>query len=299
MSELRRIVVGHNFFPDGERALRSAIAFAQRAGATLYILHVVEPYPLYQKMRFPTVPASATLEEVAQKMRTQLQDFAASPACAGLQVETDVRIGKPFVELISVCRQWKGELIVVGVSERGEERFLGSTGERVLRKAPVPVLIAKRDLPVGPKTILIPTDFSPCSKQAAQEALALVRGFGGQAIFLHALDIHYVYPTAYGAEAVILPPVTAEDLEPDWQEFLQDLPLSSGVAWEKQTREGRAAQTIADTAVEVGADLLVVGTHGRTGLAHMLLGSVAEKVVRLTSCSVLAVRPEAFRFELP
>src|SRR5207249_10333516 len=132
-----------------------------------------------------------------------------------------------------------------------------STGERVLRKAPVPVLIAKRAFPVGPKTILIPTDFSSCAKQAAEEALALVRGFGGRAVFLHVLDILYIYPAAYGAEAVVLPPVSPEDLEPDWQEFLQGLPLA-GLSWEKQTREGWAAQTIAEAATEMGADLIVM-----------------------------------------
>jgi len=299
MSQLRRIVVGYNFSPDGELALRSAFALAERSQATLYLLHVVEPYPIYVKMRFPTAPAAALLEEVVLKTRAQLKDLAESPQFSRVRIETDACIGKPFVELISTCRSWQGDLIVVGATARGEERFLGSTGERVLRKAPVPVLVAKRALSVGPKTILVPTDFSACSKQAAEEALALVHGFGGRVVFLHVLDIRYIYPAAYGAETVLLPPVTPEDLEPDWQEFFHDLPLGGGLLWEKQTREGRAAQTIAEAATEIGADLVVIGTHGRSGLAHMLLGSVAEQVLRTTSCSVLAVRPNAFRFELP
>jgi nucleotide-binding universal stress UspA family protein len=298
VSQLRRIVVGYNFFPDGEVALRSAAVLAERSNAALYILHVVEPYPLYQKMRFPNVPAEAMLEEVTLKARTQLTNLALNPPLSRLRVETDAHIGKPFVELIKVCRNWNGDLIVVGVSSRGEGRFLGNTGERVLRKAPVPVLIAKQDLPVHPRTILIPIDFSPCSRQAAEEGLILARGFGSRAVFLHVLDIRYIYPAAYGTQPVLLPPVTPEDLEPDWQEFLRALPLD-GITWEKQTREGPAAQTITDAAAEIGAELMVIGTHGRTGVAHMLLGSVAEAVVRRTACSVLTVRPSAFRFELP
>src|SRR5205809_6440114 len=140
MSQLRRIVVRHNFFPDGELALRAATTLAERADAALYILHVVEPYPIYQKLRFPTVPAEALLEEVVLKMRSQLKELAESPELSRLRVETDARIGKPFVELITTCRSWRGDLIVVGASTRGDGRFLGSTGERVLRKAPVPVL---------------------------------------------------------------------------------------------------------------------------------------------------------------
>ncbi len=297
MSQLRRIVVGHNLFPTGELVWRSAVALAEWSGAALYLLHVVEPYPIYQKMRFPTLPAEALLEEVVLKTRSQLKELADSPDLSYLRVVTDVHIGKPFVELIKVSRRWHGDLIVVGATAPGEERFLGSTSERILRKAFVPVLIAKQALTAGLKTILIPTDFSPCSKQAAEEALALVRGFGGRAIFLHVLDVRYL--SAYGAETVLLPPVTPEDLEPDWQEFLHDLPLGGGLAWEKQTREGRAAQTITAVAAEIQADLVVIGTHGRTGVAHMLLGSVAEKVVRTTTCSVLTIRPDAFRFELP
>ncbi|MBI3796318.1 MAG: universal stress protein [Deltaproteobacteria bacterium] len=299
MSRLRRIVVGYTFAADGELALHSALTLAERSHAALYLLHVVEPYPVYIKMRFPSVPAAALLEEVVLKTRAQLKELAERVQPAEVQVETDVRIGKPFVELISTCRTWQGDLVVVGTTQQGEERFLGSTGERVLRKAPVPVLVAKRELPVGPKTILVPTDFSLGAQPAAAEALALVRGFGGRIVFLHVLDIHYIYPAGYGAETVLLPPLTPEDLEPDWQEFLHELPLGSDVLWEKQTREGHAAQTIADTADEIGADLVVIGTHGRSGLAHMLLGSVAEQVLRSTTCSVLTVRPDAFRFELP
>jgi nucleotide-binding universal stress UspA family protein len=299
MSQLRRIVVGYTPTPDGELALHSALALAEQSQALLYILHVIEPYPVYVKMRFPTVPAQTLLEEVALKMRMQLTERTQQQDFSKVKAEVDVHVGKPFVELISVCKEWKGDVIVVGASARGEARFLGSTGERVLRKAPVPVLIAKRSLPIGPKTVLIPTDFSTCSKQAAREALALVRGFGGRVVFLHVLDIQYIYPTAYGTEAVLIPPVKPEELEPDWQEFLQDLPLGGGLLWEKQTREGRAAQTVADAAVEVSADLIVIGTHGRTGIAHMLLGSVAEQVLRTAPCSVLTIRPDAFRFELP
>jgi len=299
MTKLKRIVVGHSFFPDGDCAFRSAVTLAQPAKADLYLLHVVEPYPLYQKMRFPSVPAHATLEEVVLKMRAQLNDLATRPELSGLHVDTEAHIGKPFVELIRATRSWNANLVVVGVSSRGDGRFLGSTGERVLRKSPVPVLIAKQELTSGPKTVLVPIDFSDCAKKAAEEAIALVRGFGGRAIFLHVLDLtEYIYPAAYGAAPIIIPPLTPDDLEPDWQQFLAALPLT-GINWEKQTREGRAASRIVEAAHECSVDLVVMGTHGRTGLAHVLLGSVTEAVLRLTDCSVLTVRPDAFSFELP
>jgi nucleotide-binding universal stress UspA family protein len=298
MSKLRRIVVGYNFFPDGDLALHSARILSERAEAMLYLLHVVEPSPLFEQQAFLTPSSQAVLEEVLLNVRTQLKELADSAEFAGLRVVTDVHTGKPFVELIKVCRQWPGDLIVVGVSGRHAGWFLGSTAERVLRKAPVPVLIAKRLLRSGPKTVLVPTDFSACARQAAEEAVALVRAFGGRLVFLHVLERHAVYPPAYGV-APVLSPFSPELVEPEWQAFLHELPIDGDYTWEKQTREGHAVPTITAVAQEIGADLVVMGTHGRTGLAHMLLGSVTEKVVRSSECSVLTVRPSAHRFELP
>lgn len=298
MSKLRRIVVGYNFFPDGDLALQSSRILAERSDATLYLLHVVEPAPLTEQSSFPNFSSQAVVEEVVLNVSAQLKDLAATPEFSPLRVETDVRTGKPFAELIAACRRWRGDLIVVGVSERHEGWFLGSTAERVLRKSPEPVLVAKQLFTSGPKTILVPTDFSSNAKQAAEEALTLTRAFGGRVVFLHVMERRTLFPPAYGLTPV-LSPVSPEMLEADWEGFLHELPLGGGLAWEKQTREGDAARTITDVAKETGAELVVMGTHGRTGLKHMLLGSVTEKVVRLSECSVLTVRQEAHRFELP
>ena len=299
MTQLRRIIVGHNFYPDGELAVRSAAALAERSGAEILLTHIVEPFPFSLRMGFPTVAAPKLLEEAVLHTHDQLTELAARPEYASIRMEVDTHQGKPFVELIATCRHWHADLIVVGAPTHDLDHFLGSTTERVVRKASTPVLVAKQLLTTEPKTILVPTDFSPASKPAAEEALTLVQGFGGRVIFLHVLDMSYVYPLGFGGEAFVPPPLTVQDFEPDWQDFLRDLPLGGGLDWEKQTREGHAAQTITEVAAEVEADLVVIGTHGRTGLAHILLGSVAERVVRTTTCSVLTVRPDGFRFELP
>jgi nucleotide-binding universal stress UspA family protein len=71
------------------------------------------------------------------------------------------------------------------------------------------------------------------------------------------------------------------------------------IAWENRTEEGRPADQILERAETIKADMIIMGTHGRSGLAHMLLGSVTEEVARAASCPVLTIRPEAFQFELP
>ncbi|HXV84913.1 MAG TPA: universal stress protein [Candidatus Binatia bacterium] len=89
-----------------------------------------------------------------------------------------------------------------------------------------------------------------------------------------------------------------EEIEPDWEAFLSGLPLDK-VEWEKSAEEGQAAAAIVHQAKHVQADMIVMGTHGRSALRHTLLGSVAEKVGRTAPCPVLTIRPEAFQFELP
>ena len=76
MSKLRHIVVGYNFFPDGDVALHSARILAERSDAALSLLHVVEPAPLTEQTFFPSLSAQAVVEEIVLKVRAQLKDLA-------------------------------------------------------------------------------------------------------------------------------------------------------------------------------------------------------------------------------
>jgi nucleotide-binding universal stress UspA family protein len=300
MRQLKRIIVGHDLGVGGDVALGSALALANRCGAALRLVHVVEPLDAYQRISHPLTSPYA-LEEIAQKTGARLQALVASPELARLQVEYEVRRGKPFVELIIAGRAWLTDLIVVGGASRTEEPFLGSTSERILRKALVPVMVAKKPLSSEAKTFLVPTDFSSCAGKAAEEGLMLAKSFSGRVVFFHVLDLYPSYTIAYAHElgvSVPMPPPSPEEIEPEWEAFLSGLPLEK-VDWEKCTEEGPAATAIVRQAEQGQADLIVMGTHGRSGLPHMLLGSVAEKVVRTASCPVLTIRPEAFQFELP
>ena len=158
MSQLKRIIVGYDLGAGGETALKSAVVLANRCGAALRLVHVVEPLDSYQRISHP-LTSPYTLEEIAQKTGVKLQALVARPELARLQVEYEVRKGKPFVELIIASRAWLADLIVVGGSSLTEEPFLGSTNERILRKALVPVMVAKKPLSVEAKTFLVPTDF--------------------------------------------------------------------------------------------------------------------------------------------
>ncbi len=300
MQQLHRILVGHDFSTGGEIAVQSAAAFAARYGAALRLVHVVEQPHLYQRLSHP-LTAPYTPEDLAQQAGTALEAIIARSSLEHLQVEYEVHTGKPFVELIVARRAWNADLIVVGGNAKGEERGLGRTSDRVVRKAMVPVLIAKVPFTAEAKTLLVPTDFSTGARKAAEEALTLAASFGARVLFLHAIDVSHLYAATTGADMPAMPPpvVTAEDLEAEWQTFLSDMPLLEQVPWERRTVTGLAASAIVQQAGEKQADIIVMGTHGRTGLAHMLLGGVTEEVVRTAPCPVLTIRPDAFQFELP
>ena len=300
MSQLKRIIVGHDLRAGGDTALKSAAVLANRCGAALRLVHVVEPQHSYQRIAHPLTSPN-TIEDISQRAGAKLQAVATGSELAHLQVEYEVRRGKPFVELIIARRAWQADLIVVGGAHEQGAHVLGSTSERVVRKAMVPVMVAKKVLSAGAKTLLVPTDFSECAKKAAEEALMLAESFSGRVIFLHVVDLYPLYASSYADEMEVfvpLAPPSPEELESEWQAFLSGLSLAK-VDWEKHTEEGQAAIAVVRQADQKQADMIVMGTHGRTGLEYMLMGSVAEKVVRTASCPVLTIRPEAFKFEIP
>lgn len=301
MRVLQRIIVGHDLQRGGALATRSAVALAQPANAQVKLVNVVEPYPFYQRLAHPLTSPYST-EELVQRAGEALQKIIEEMKPVMPRMEYEVRTGKPFVELIMARRAWQADLLVVGKQIEGQDRFLGSTGERVVRKALAPVLIAKRELDERPKIIVMPTDFSTAAKKAAEEAIALVQHFGGRIVFVHVLELPAASTLGYGPAMGALPPmpfISPQELEPEWQAFLDDLPDLTRVDQEHHTIEGQAISVIVETAQQHAADIIVMGTHGRTGLGHMLLGSVAEGVVRQAACSVLTIRPEALQFSLP
>jgi nucleotide-binding universal stress UspA family protein len=136
------------------------------------------------------------------------------------------------------------------------------------------------------KKILYATDFSSHSNQAYFHAVALAEGHGADLIILHVYS-----PTAADLEGMV-PDSRSEDLDVSyWRQQLEQIhPVNSGIRVHHVLLEGSPADEIVRYATEQGIDLIVMGTHGRTGLERLLMGSVAEKVVRGAPCSVLVAK---------
>jgi nucleotide-binding universal stress UspA family protein len=135
-------------------------------------------------------------------------------------------------------------------------------------------------------TILHPTDFSDRSGYAFRVACSLTRDYGARLVALHVVTSPLTI--VYGEGAVPLDP---ETFRAEAKVKLDSLePPAPGMALERRLTEGDPAAEILRQAREIDADLIVMGTHGRTGLARLLMGSVAEQVVRQAPCPVLTVR---------
>ena len=151
------------------------------------------------------------------------------------------------------------------------------------------------------KTILVPTDFSDASGAALDYARALAGAFGSALHLLHVVQDPYVQPWAAEAFGVSLAGVL-ERWEQDAHAQLEQLvPEAERRAHPVQctTRVGHPFVEILDYAQAHQVDLIVMGTHGRGPVAHVLLGSVTERVVRKAPCPVLTVRPrESSKFKV-
>ena len=141
--------------------------------------------------------------------------------------------------------------------------------------------------------ILVPIDFSPDSLHALTYARDLAQRVGARLVILHVVDQTYL---AGSRELYFANPEFAKILDEQWRIANTQLDRVGADVQKQRLRcrtlvkRGAPAQVIVGAAKDAGTDLIVMGTHGRTGLAHMVIGSVAERVVRTAHCPVLTVR---------
>jgi nucleotide-binding universal stress UspA family protein len=276
------------------RVFELACALARDHGARLIVLHVQLP-PLGTAEVIERRDPQVYYAGVWQALR-QLQ-----PPAANILVEHELAVGHPASEILRVARETQAGLIVMGTHGRsGLGRLvMGSVAEAVVREASCPVLTVK--FPAGDeverpatsagtlsvRTILHPTDFSAEARGAFDLACALARDYGARLVVVHVKPIPPLLGSEFGA---VFPPEPADVYDSLRQQLSNMRPANAGIPVEHHLLEGDAAGQILHQAADCKCDLIVMGTHGRTGVGRMLLGSVAEAVVRQASCPVLTVK---------
>jgi nucleotide-binding universal stress UspA family protein len=146
------------------------------------------------------------------------------------------------------------------------------------------------------KKILVPIDFSGCSKKALQYAIPFARQFGASLVLLHVVQVNYAVGGEFAAMDYPLAEKELRDFSEKQLAVLAREEIPAGVPAATAVRTGVPVQQIIEAARELEIDVIILSTHGHTGLKHVLLGSTAENVVRRAPCPVLVVHEQEHEF---
>jgi nucleotide-binding universal stress UspA family protein len=294
MSTIPIILHPTDFSEPAGRALNLAGSLAHREGARLLVLHVTNPM---------TDAANLLLDEPSlHRQRQRLEQLQVE--APGVPFEPRLAFGSAAAEILKTAQETGCDLIVMGTRGRkGLGRLLmGSVAEQVVRNAPCPVVTvnspsrepaAEAEVSTGTaapiRTVLHPTDFSgPCA-EAFRVACELS---GDQSARLTV--VHVLVPPPMSPINQPMPPPLPEDPRGKLEELLRLAQASApGLQADYRVENGDAAPRIVGAAQETRCDLIVMGTHGRTGLGRALMGSVAEQVLRTAPCPVVTVKARA------
>jgi nucleotide-binding universal stress UspA family protein len=294
MTEKPRVLAATDLSDSADEAILQAHEFAAATGADLAVCHVI-PGEVYVHPLFPhfgrdeSLRPQAVRDRAAEILAERVRQITGR---AGDSFQTFVEEGSPQAVIVRRAESWGAERIFVGShGATGLSRMhIGSVALNVVRHAHCAVLVARPR--TGSGTILVGTDFSDPALPAVSTATDEARRTGARIILVHCLDPEPAW--AESMEATIV----------GWSEFaeyrkrltadadrrLADALARCGVEGEHRILMEHPRAGLVRFAEETGADLLVIGTTGRTGLSRVLLGSVAESVVRHAHCRVLVVR---------
>lgn len=289
----KRFIVGVDSSTESRRATTEAIELAKLVGAEVTLLHAVS-------VEFGDMDSFA--KEMAQLSREEgdradaaLKELSHQFVKQGAVVSYFTKRGYPDDVLCAAVVEQKAELCVVGShGYTGIERFLlGSVAEKVVRSCPTSVLVSRRSQEVrgGYKRILVATDFTEIAEKALATAMELA-AHGAQVDLVHcwqipAMSASYYTPIAV-QEQFVAPIRLAVREEVDTTGVaLVDKYRRGGVDLRFEGLEGRPVNTLMERLEEQPYDLIALGSHGRRGLRRLILGSVAEKIMRHARCSTL------------
>lgn len=289
-----RVLVAFDFGEASLEALRQGRALAHRVGAALGVVHVLPGVPDLHTL-FPEASLGLVADQRTLAERAREEVEADARRHLSLELSTVfVERGAPYAEIVRRAESWNADYLVVGSHGRSglPRLMLGSVAERVVRHAHCSVLVARPTSRRG--LVLVATDLSAASLPAVEAGAAAATRSGAKLVVMSVLEWRGVELAAwtgmFGALPVIPSEETQEQLRDAARRIIEQAISTAGASGEVLLADGSAPGEIVRASEELGAELLVVGTHGRTGLERLALGSVAERVIRSATCSVLAVR---------
>lgn len=282
-----------------QAALDQAVELAQTSGSKLTLATVLEiSEPALHLIEIDKENLHRTVEDVAAADLAALADKLRSQ---GLKVETVLLIGKGWEQLTRQAIRGGHDLVVVGARKRTAvaRALFGSTCNKLIRTCPVPVWVAKSEAVRELREIMVASDFSEVGQQVTAAGVMMAQFLKAKLFIAHALEFPF---EAYLRTAGVSEPEVAsyrkrlhdEATENMHQQLAQTdyRTLDHGV--KVDVVEGTPDSVIPQFIEDQEIDLLVIGTHGRSGFSGMLLGNTAERVLPYVHCSLLAVKPLDF-----
>lgn len=295
--------------PQSDSAVQRARALALHSGARLTLLGVVRDIPGGAPAVTGTLPPEEFQGQVVADLRAGIATAVADLRGAGIEAESMVVVGRPFVEVIRKVLRDGHDLVIQAAEGRVglRERLFGSLSLHLMRKCPCPVWVVKAGGPQRYARILAAVDIgeefqlsgrSSLNPVILQYAAALARMDGSE---LHVVQAWTLYQEGYmqargGMDEGALRKLrreTREHYELQLRTFVASQNLG-GLHAHEHVLHGDAPRMITNLVRKERFDLLVMGTLSRSGLAGLLIGNTAEKVLNTVGCSVLTVKPEGF-----
>lgn len=280
---MKRILAATDFSTRAHRATRRAAVLARQSGAELTLLHIVDEGP-----------EALVALEVAESRKILDEQIASIPELRDVRCRPVVAIGAPHDAIMQVATAGDANLIVMGSHRKQLLRdvFVGTTIERVIRTGTWPVLMVNSEAAQAYASVLTALDLSDTSTNALSSASALGILDATRLTVVHAFDAIAKSKLALAdvPEDRISAYVETEQQRAtsELKSFLTSLSFDAA-QWSYYVAEGDAVPVISKAVDAMGPELLVVGTHGRSGVAKILLGSVAEQLLRTMEIDILAV----------
>ncbi len=290
---IESILVGTSLDDLSDPVVRAGAELARRAGAELRLLHAHALPVAYFAAPTGLTTVNPDLLETERQVRRQMLDEQLGrvaidkDSLAGVTIEA----GAPHRMLLEAAANHDVDLIVVGAHETAGRALHGSTTDRVLRKATCPVMVIAGDSTLPPRKVLAPTDLSQLSEGCLQEALEILASLGGEAN--PDVEALFVLTAEEHESSTQFTPEQIERLaHEELDRFADRLTSPAGIELGRQVRIGEIRKEILHEIESSGIDLLVLGTHGRSGFERFLLGSVASDMAGRAPCNVLIIPPK-------
>ncbi|MEN3046010.1 MAG: universal stress protein [Candidatus Hydrothermales bacterium] len=284
--EIRNILWASDFNPLSNYAFEWAKYFALKFNAKLHAIHVI---PESETPIFERKEEIENMFNLMEKERIELakQSFEAKRKELYEQIEFETYVFKGEVKnkIVEFVNEKNIDLLVLGASSKEEKQKIGTTSYRILTEIRIPVLVVKEEKKRDVKKILVPIDFTKLSFKALEYAILLSKRLDAEIHVLHVVEILGSMGLRETEEKLI--EETTRLLKMEREKYKEE----SSKIFVNALKRDSAEIGIIEFAIENDIDIICIATRGKRGLSHFFLGSVAEKVLRLSEVPVIAFNP--------